>query len=80
LIEATPEVVTWIKVQKPTFDLVGVILGSIIVSGLLALLACLLGALGGIGLIRRHARSAQEPGSHLTLLDLSSPRDPSKHV
>jgi hypothetical protein len=80
LIEATPDVVTWIKVQKPALDLAAVILGSIAISALLALLACLLGALGGIGLIRRHAKSADEPGSHLTCLDLSSPPDPPKHA
>ncbi len=77
MIEATPEVVTWIKVQKPQFDLVGVVLGSMLLSAFLALLACLLGALGGLGLIRRRARGSQEPGARLTRLNLTS-HDPSE--
>jgi hypothetical protein len=73
--EPTPQVVTWIKVQKPALDLVGLILGSLLATALLALLAVLLGALGVLGLIRRRARSGSEPGSHLTQLHLPAARD-----
>ena len=71
MTEPTPQqVVTWIKVQKPALDLVGLILGSIVATTLLALVALLLGTLGGLGLIRRRARSNAEPGSHLIRLHL----------
>ncbi len=74
MIEPTPQVVTWIKVQKPSLDLIGLILGSLLATAVLALVALLLGTLGGLGLIRRRARSQAEPGSHLTRLDLPDPR------
>ncbi len=70
MIEPTPQVVTWIKVQKPSLDLIGLILGSLLATALLALATLLLGALGGLGLIRRRACSSAEPGSHLTRLHL----------
>ncbi len=70
MTEPTPQVITWIKVQKPSLDLIGLILGSLLATALLALVALLLGALGGLSLIRRRARSQAEPGSHLTRLNL----------
>ncbi len=51
-----PGPVTWIKVEKPVFDLVGVVLSSFKAAGLVALLALGLGALLGIALILRHRR------------------------
>jgi ABC-type spermidine/putrescine transport system permease subunit II len=75
LIDPTPEVVTWIKVQKPSLDILGIILGSIVASLVLALLAVVLGAIGGLGLIRRRSRP-HEAGSHLIRLDLASKGEP----
>ena len=48
--------ITWIKVERPTFDLVGVIISSFELTGLLLLFALLLGFLLGLSLIlrRRH--------------------------
>ena len=41
---ATEPAVTWIKVEKPVFDLVGVVLGSFHLAGALLLLAFTFGA------------------------------------
>jgi len=43
--------VTWIKVEKPTFDLVGVVLGSFQLAGILLAAALVLGIVFGGGLI-----------------------------
>jgi hypothetical protein len=48
--------VTWIKVEKPTFDLVGVVLGSFWLAGILLVLAVLLGLLLGGALLRSRRR------------------------
>jgi hypothetical protein len=48
--------VTWIKVEKPTFDLVGVVLGSFRLAGILLLLAFALGILFGVALVRARRR------------------------
>jgi hypothetical protein len=50
-----PEII-WVKVQKPSFDLVGVVLGSLSLAGLLAIAATLLGSVLGLILIRRTRR------------------------
>jgi hypothetical protein len=50
--------VTWIKVEKPSFDLVGVVLGSFRLTGFLLLLALALGVAIGVGLIRSRRRPA----------------------
>ena len=50
-----PEII-WVKVEKPTFDLVGVVLGSLSLAGLLALTAAVLGSFFGLVLIRRTRR------------------------
>ena len=50
------ETVTWIKVQKPTFDLVGVVLGSFALAGVCVLVALALGGVLGLGFILRHRR------------------------
>jgi hypothetical protein len=49
-----PGDITWIKVEKPVFDLVGVVLSSFKIAGLVAGGALVLGVLLGILLIRRH--------------------------
>ena len=48
--------VTWIKVEKPTFDLVGVVLGSFHLAGVLLVVALVLGLLSGAALIRSRRR------------------------
>jgi hypothetical protein len=45
--------VTWVRVEKPVFDLPGVILSSLGLAGLLALVAIALGSVWGAVLIRR---------------------------
>ena len=51
--------VTWIKVQKPVFDLTGVVLGSFRLAGILLFLALALGLLLGAALVhRRRARAS----------------------
>ena len=49
-------VITWIKVEKPTFDLVGVVLGSFKLAGALLVAALLLGVLGGLLFVLRRRR------------------------
>jgi hypothetical protein len=51
-------IVTWIKVEKPTFDLVGVVLGSFRLAGTLLVLALALGLLLGGALLRSRRRTA----------------------
>ena len=60
-------IVTWIKVEKPSFDLVGVVLGSFQLAGILLLLALALGlALGG-ALVRSRRRAAETPIESVSL-------------
>jgi hypothetical protein len=44
--------VTWIRVEEPTLDLVGVVLGSFRLAGVLLVVAVVLGACFGAALIR----------------------------
>jgi hypothetical protein len=50
------QTITWIKVQRPTFDLVGVVLTSFAVAGICVLIALALGAVLGLGFILRSRR------------------------
>ncbi|HSD27366.1 MAG TPA: hypothetical protein VLL75_08675 [Vicinamibacteria bacterium] len=59
--------VTWIKVEKPTFDLVGVVLGSFRLAGVLLLVAMVLGALFGAALIRSRRRAHAPPMDEVSL-------------
>ena len=54
-------VITWVKVEKPTFDLVGVVLGSFKLAGVMLLAALVLGALGGVIFVLRRRRVASVP-------------------
>ena len=54
----TEPAVTWIKVEKPTFDLVGVVLGSFQLAGVLLLVALVLGVAFGAALILSRRRQA----------------------
>jgi hypothetical protein len=60
---AAEEVVTWIKVDKPELDIVGLILGAFSLTGALVLLAMALGVAFGVTLIyrRRHEPAPQPP-------------------
>ncbi len=60
-------VVTWIKVEKPTFDLVGVVLGSFQLAGILLVLALGLGLLLGGALVRSRRRAAETPIESVSL-------------
>jgi len=61
------QAVTWIKVEKPAFDVVGVVLGSLGLAGLLAAGALLLGSLFGFLLIRRGRRAERLPVERVSL-------------
>jgi hypothetical protein len=54
----TEPAVTWIKFEKPVFDLVGVVLGSFHLAGILLLLAFVLGVTFGAVLIVCRRRPA----------------------
>jgi hypothetical protein len=53
--------VTWIKVEKPTFDLVGVVLGSFKLAGFLLVAAFLVGLVMGTVLIIARRRTGPAP-------------------
>jgi hypothetical protein len=56
-----PAGVTWIKVEPPSFDLAGVLLASLGLTGLLATAALLFGVGFGVVLIRRRRRLLAAP-------------------
>ena len=64
--------VTWIKVEKPVFDLVGVVLYSLGLAGICAIVALVLGSALGVALIVRSRRlQRQSRAEHgLQLLEL----------
>jgi hypothetical protein len=59
LLQQPPPRITWVKFEKPTFDLVGVVLGSLGLAGLCALVALTLGIAWGLAIIL--IRRRQEP-------------------
>jgi hypothetical protein len=59
--------ITWIKVDKPEFDLVGVVLGSFRLAGVLLLVALVLGVLFGAALIRARRRPLPPPLDEVSL-------------
>jgi hypothetical protein len=59
--------VTWIKVEKPTLDLVGVVLGSFHLAGVLLAVAFALGVLIGIALILSRRRPLPPPLDEVSL-------------
>jgi ABC-type amino acid transport system permease subunit len=75
MIEQAPPAVTWIKVDKPHLDIIGLILKSIGATVILALCALALGALLGVTLIRRRRRERQAH-AQLIRLGLPDPRPP----
>jgi hypothetical protein len=59
--------VTWIKVEKPTFDLVGVVLGSFKLAGILLAVALVLGIVFGAALILTRRRPNAPPLDDVSL-------------
>lgn len=59
--------VTWIKVEKPSFDLVGLVLGSFRLAGVLLLVALALGLLFGAALILSRRRFTAVPLDDVSL-------------
>jgi hypothetical protein len=51
--------VLYVRVQKPTFDLVGVVLSSLGLAGLCAVIALFLGAALGVATILRRRRGLE---------------------
>ena len=64
------ESVIWIKVTKPTFDLVGVLLSSLGLTTILVGVAVVLGVVFGLSLIIRRRREALHHGWGTGSLDL----------
>jgi len=67
------ETVTWIKVDRPTFDLVGVVLTSLGLAGICAGVALTLGTVLGLGFIVRGRRSAASVAERMSLHLLEAP-------
>ena len=61
------QAVTWIKVEQPTIDLVGVVLGSFHLAGVLLAVAFALGVLIGITLILSRRRPLPSPLDEVSL-------------
>ena len=61
------ESVTWIKVDRPTFDLVGVVLSSLGLAGICAAVALGLGTALGISFIVRGRRRLGSPSNRVSL-------------
>jgi hypothetical protein len=66
LIQAD-EVVTWVKVERPTFDLVGVLLSSLTFAVIAIVVALAMGTVVGAFLIRRARRQSPEDFAPLQL-------------
>lgn len=64
---ALEPIVTWIKVEKPSFDLVGVVLNSFRLAGVLLVLALGLGLLMGALLLRARRRAGETPIESVSL-------------
>ena len=75
LFQSDPPGVTWIKVQKPVFDLVGVVLYSLGLAALCAIIALVLGSALGIVFIVRRRRHPQDSWNQRSfqLLDAGRP-------
>jgi ABC-type spermidine/putrescine transport system permease subunit II len=75
MIPRVLETVTWIKVQKPVFDLVGVVLNSLGLAFLCAVVSFTLGlALGAFFVVRRRRQAAS--WSEAISLNLAGPERP----
>jgi len=65
-------VITWVKVEKPTFDLVGLVLGSFKLAGVMLAAALILGILGGVLFVLRRRRVAPLPSAERLSLHLDT--------
>ena len=72
LLRLAADSVTWIKVQKPVFDLVGVVLSSFVLAGVCVLVALALGSVLGLGFI---LRSRRRPSSSSWVVLAAHPPD-----
>jgi hypothetical protein len=60
--------ITWIKVEKPTFDLVGVVLGSFKLVGAMLVAAVIVGILvGGVFILARRRSAPVAPLDDVSL-------------
>jgi len=60
-MSGAPGSVIWIRLEKPTFDLIGVVLSSFGITGICVGVAVALGACWGLVLIRRGRRATELP-------------------
>jgi hypothetical protein len=67
LAQSAPPNVIWVPVQKPTFDLVGVVLSSFGIAGICCAVALVLGTALGLCLIRRARRQTDPLAGRTTL-------------
>jgi ABC-type spermidine/putrescine transport system permease subunit I len=72
LIFAVTETVTWIRVEKPAFDLIGVVLGSLALAAAIAGVTLVLGLTFALVLIRRD-RHPGPPAQGVLSLHLDRP-------
>jgi ABC-type spermidine/putrescine transport system permease subunit II len=72
-LQSAPPGVTWIKVQKPVFDLVGVVLNSLGLAAICSVAALVLGTALGLAFIVRRRRQAED-WSETVSLHLEAPR------
>jgi len=61
------ESVTWIKVERPSFDLAGVLISSLQITGGLLIIALVLGTLIGLTLVWRRRGQDRPPAERLSL-------------
>jgi hypothetical protein len=59
--------VTWIKVEKPSFDLVGLVLSSFELAGVLLGLTLCLGVFAGVALVLSRRRPSPPPLDDVSL-------------
>ena len=69
------ETVTWIKVEKPVFDLVGVVLSSLGLAFVCAVISFVLGIALGTWFVARRRRQAQSWAEEISLR-LAAPAPP----
>ena len=67
------QAITWVKVDRPVFDLVGVVLSSLGLAGICAGVALGLGTALGIGFILRGRRAPQGFAERMSLHLLEAP-------
>jgi hypothetical protein len=67
------QAITWVKVDRPVFDLVGVVLSSLGLAGICAGVALGLGTALGIGFIVRARRQPRDLADRMSLHLLEAP-------